>query len=153
LVCLFQLEPLYAALGKARLRFSIRRERLSIVGAKDAVTAAFRIPITSFGVVYAHEYAGISAINPIDVTRSASGSSPSLTSGSITTTSVNDFIFGAGVSDNKVTAAGSNFTSRDLAYGNITERRIASSKGSYAATAAHNGNMWGMQIVAFRAAQ
>jgi hypothetical protein len=62
-------------------------------------------------------------------------------------------IFGAGVSDNVVTAAGSGFTSRDLAYGNITEDGIAGSIGAYAATATHNGRMWAMQMVAFRAAQ
>ena len=117
------------------------------------MTATFRTSVTSFGVVYVHEYAGISAINPADVTTSASGSSASLNSGTAITTSANDLLFGAGVSDIMVTAAGSGFISRDLAYGNITEDRIAGSIGSYAATATHNGKMWGMQMVAFRAAQ
>jgi hypothetical protein len=125
----------------------------SIAGGTDTVTATFRTSVTSFGVAYVHEYAGISAINPVDVTTSASGSSASLNSGTATTTSANDLIFGAGVSDDTVTAAGSSFISRDLAYGNITEDQIASSIGSYAATATHNGQMWGMQLVAFRAAQ
>jgi hypothetical protein len=62
-------------------------------------------------------------------------------------------IFGAGVSDNNVTATGSGFISRDLAYGNITEDRVASSIGPYSATATHSGKMWGMQVVAFRPAQ
>jgi hypothetical protein len=76
-----------------------------------------------------------------------------LNSGTATTTSPNDLIFGAGVSDNTVTAAGSGFISRDSAYGNITEDRVAGSIGPYAATATHNGKMWGMQMVAFHAAQ
>ena len=118
----------------------------------DTVTATFQTSVTSFGVIYAHEYAGISATSPVDVTVSASGSSASLNSGTATTTSANDLIFGAGVSDNTVTAAGSGFTSRDSAYGNITEDRVAASLGSYAATASHNGAKWGMQMVAFRAA-
>ena len=124
-----------------------------IVGGTDTVTATFRTSVATFGVVYVHEYAGISAINPIDVTTSASGSSALLNSGTATTTSANDLIFGAGVSDYIVTAAGSGFISRDLAYGNITEDKIAGSVGSYAATATHNGQMWGMQMVAFRAAK
>ena len=125
----------------------------NIVGGTDTVTAAFRTSVTSFGVIYVHEYAGISAVSPIDVTSSASGSSATLNSGAAITTSANDLIFGAGVSDNLVTAAGSGFISRDIAYGNITEDRIANSIGSYPATATHSGKLWGMQMVAFRAAQ
>jgi chitodextrinase len=125
----------------------------NISGGADTVTATFQTPVTSFGVVYAHEYSGIDKNNPVDVTVSASGSSASLNSGSVTTTSANDLIFGAGVSDNSVTAAGSGFISRDLSYGNITEDRAAAAIGSYAATATHNGQKWAMQMVAFRAAQ
>ena len=124
-----------------------------IAGGTDTVTATFRTPVTSFGVLYVHEYAGISATNPIEVTALASGSSSTLSSGTVKTTTANDLIFGAGVSDNAVTATGSGFIARDLAYGNITEDRIADSAGSYAATASHNGQKWGMQIVAFRPTQ
>jgi chitodextrinase len=125
----------------------------NIAGGAYTVTASFRTSVTSFGVVYVHEYAGISAVNPVDVTASASGSSSSLNSGPATTTSANDLVFGAGVSDNTVTAAGSGFVSRDLAYGNITEDRSSATAGPCSATATHNGKMWGMQMVAFRAAQ
>lgn len=125
----------------------------NIAGGMDTVTAAFRNSVTAFGVVYAHEYAGISTTSPVDVTASASGSSASLNSGVGVTTSANDLIFGAGVSDNVVTSAGSSFVARDLAYGNITEDRIAASTGSYSATATHNGSKWGIQMVAFRAAR
>jgi chitodextrinase len=125
----------------------------NIIGGSDTVTASFQTPVTNFGVVYAHEYSGIDPNNPVDVTVAASGSSATMNSGSATTTSANDLIFGAGVSDNNVNAAGSGFISRDLAYGNITEDRTAATIGSYAATATHNGQKWGMQMVAFRAAQ
>jgi len=125
---------------------------VDIAGGSDTVTAAFHTSVTSFGVIYVHEYAGISATSPVDVMASASGSSASMSSGSAATSSANELIFGAGVSDNMVTAAGAGFTSLDQAYGNITEQLIASSVGSYAATATHNGSAWGMQMVAFRAA-
>ncbi len=125
----------------------------NIAGGADTVTATFRTSVTSYGVLYVHEYAGISTVNPVDVAASASGSSGSLNSGAVTTTSPNDLIFGAGVSDNTVTGAGSGFISRDLAYGNITEDKAGVSIGSYAATGTHNGQKWGMQIVAFRAGQ
>ncbi len=124
-----------------------------IAGGTDTVTARFNTSVSSFGVLYIHEYAGISTTNPVDVTVAASGSSTLMNSGSIATTSASDLLFGAGVSDNVVTAAGSGFTARDLTFGNITEDRVAGSPGSVSATATHSGSMWGMQLVAFRAAQ
>jgi chitodextrinase len=123
-----------------------------IAGGTDSVTATFRNSISNFGVVYIHEYSGISSVNPVGFTTSATGSSPFLNSGSISTPSTNYLIFGGGVSDNVVTAAGTNFISRDLAYGNITEDQIAATPGTYAATAIHNGLDWAMQVVAFRPA-
>jgi beta-lactam-binding protein with PASTA domain len=125
----------------------------NLAAGADTVKAAFATPATIFGVIYAHEYSGISASNPLDVIASASGSSATLNSGVATTTSANDLIFGAGVSDNNVTKAGTGFTARDLDYGNITEDKTAASIGSYSATATHNGQQWGMQMVAFRPAQ
>jgi len=124
----------------------------NITGGADTVAATFRTAVSSFGVVYIHEYSGISASNPVDVTVAATGSSASMNSGTATTTNPNDLIFGAGVSDKSVTAAGSGFTPLSLAFGNITEDENATSAGSYAATATHNGIVWAIQMVAFRAA-
>jgi hypothetical protein len=125
---------------------------VSIAGGSDTVTAAFQSAVSAFGVLYVHEYSGIDSLNPVDVTVSASGASGTLNSGNAVTTGPNDLLFGAGVSDNSVTAAGSGFTARDTAYGNITEDRIAASTGSYSATASQNGSAWGMQMIAFRPA-
>jgi hypothetical protein len=121
-----------------------------IAGGLTTVTGTFQTSVTLFGVLYVHEYSGISSTNPVDIAVSASGSSSTLSSGTATTTSGNDLIFGAGVSDNTVTAAGSGFSARDMAYGNITEDRIGTTIGSYSATATHDGQAWGMQMVAFR---
>lgn len=125
----------------------------NIAGGTDTVTATFQTSVSSFGVFYVHEYAGINTLNPVDVVASATGSSSAMNSGSAVTTSPNDLVFGAGVSGNNVISAGSGFTSRSMAYGNITEDRTAVSAGSYSATATQNGTTWGMQLVAFRAAK
>jgi chitodextrinase len=124
----------------------------NIAGGATTVTASFRTPVSFFGTLYIHEYAGINAVNPIDATASASGASSFMISG-ITTTTPNDLIFGAGLSDNSVTAAGTGFTARDLAYGNIMEDQTGTTPGPYSATATHNGIQWEMQVVAFRAAK
>lgn len=118
----------------------------------DKVTATFGTSINSFGILYIHEYSGIDAINPVDVTKSASGTGSAMDSGFASTSSSNDLIFGAGASSQNVTAAGSGFTVRSLGYGNITEEKTAQTTGSYNATATHNGYGWAMQMVAFRPA-
>jgi chitodextrinase len=124
----------------------------NIAGGATTVTATFQTSVTAFGILYVHEYAGISPVNPVDATAAASGSSSSLNSGNVTTTGANDLLFGAGVSDSSVTAAGTGFAVRNMSYGNITEDKVGSSAGSYSAGATHSGSKWAMQVVAFRAA-
>jgi trimeric autotransporter adhesin len=117
-----------------------------------SVTAKFATAIHLFGIIYAHEYSGVHQTAPIDVTMSASGASGSLNSGSVTTTSSNDLLFAGGVSSASVTSAGTGYTARSFAQGNITEDRTVTATGSYSATATHTGQAWGMQLVAFRGA-
>ena len=114
--------------------------------------ATFGTAITSFGIVYLHEYSGLATVNPVDVTASAAGTPAAMSSGAVTTTQANDLLFGAGASDNTVTAAGTGFTKRLTGFGNLTEDRVVTTTGSYAATASQNGAAWVMQLVAFRVA-
>lgn len=124
----------------------------NIAGGADSITATFGLPVRSFGIIYVTEYSGIDRVSPVDVTASAIGTGKSLSSGSTTTTSASDLIYSAGVSDNVVTSAGTGFSSRDMSFGNITEDRVGATPGSYAGTATHNGKLWAMQMVAFKAA-
>ena len=122
-----------------------------ISAGSNTVTATFATSIKSFGIVYLHEYSGLAAVSPVDVSASASGSSASMSSGAVTTTQANDLLFAAGVSDNTITAPGVGFTKRLTGFGNLTEDRVVTSTGSYAGTATQNGGAWAMQLVAFRA--
>jgi outer membrane protein assembly factor BamB len=123
-----------------------------ISAGSNTVTATFGTSIKSFGIVYLHEYSGLANVSPVDVSASAAGSSASMSSGAVTTTQANDLLFGAGVSTNSVTTAGTGFTARLTGFGNLTEDRIVTTTGSYAGTATQNGTAWAMQLVAFRAA-
>jgi uncharacterized protein YjdB len=116
------------------------------------VTATFATAVNTFGLVYAHEYSGISQTAPVDVTASASGASGSLSSGAVATTNASDLLFAGGVSANFVTAPGAGYTARSTFQGNMTEDRIVSTTGSYAATASNSAGAWAMQLVAFKAA-
>ena len=70
----------------------------NIAGGGNTVTATFATGITSFGIVYIHEYSGLDANSPVDVTSSAIGTTAAMSSGSVTTTNANDLLFGAGAS-------------------------------------------------------
>ncbi len=122
-----------------------------IVGGSNTVKATFGTAITSFAIMYLHEYSGLAAALPVDVSASAAGTSASMTSGAVTTTQANDFLFAAGASDNTV-AQGTGYTPRLNNFGNLTEDRIVTTTGPYAGTASQNGSTWAMQLVAFRVA-
>jgi glucose/arabinose dehydrogenase len=123
----------------------------NIVGGTTMVTATFGTAITNWGIIYIHEYSGIDKVNPVDVTRSAVGSSSAMNSGTVATTNGADLLFAAAGSSNTVTQAGSGYTTRSTAYGNRTQDRTVTATGSYNASATQNGNGWVMQLVAFRA--
>jgi len=123
----------------------------NIRGGSNTVKAAFGTAITSFGIVYLHEYSGLAKKSPVDVSASAAGTSASMSSGAVTTNHAKDLLFAAGASDITVTH-GTGFTTRLSGFGNLTEDRAVTTKGSYAGTAHQNGTAWVMQLVAFRVA-
>ena len=101
------------------------------------------------------EYGGLDTTNPFDATASASGTAVSTNSGSVTTTSPVELVFGAGMTVNSFTAAGSGFTKRIITSpdADIAEDRNVSSTGSYSATASQRvTGAWVMQVATFRAA-
>ena len=123
----------------------------SIAGGSNTVKATFGSAITSFGLLYLHEYSGLAATSPVDVSASAVGTSASMSSGAVTTAQANDLLFAAGASDSAATK-GAGFTARLTGFGNITEDLGVTTTGSYAGTATQNGTTWVMQLVAFRVA-
>ncbi len=97
------------------------------------------------------EYSGLDPTNPLDVTAGAAGNGTSASSGSATTTSANELIFGAGNSARHFTAGGSGFASRMInIFGNIAEDKTVTSSGSYDATATNITGLWVMQMATFR---
>jgi glucose/arabinose dehydrogenase/chitodextrinase len=123
----------------------------NIVGGATTVTATFASAINNFGVMYVHEYSGLDKVNPVDVTKSATGTARSMSSGAVTTTNANDLLFAAASSSASVNQGGAGYTTRSTAYGNRTQDRTVTMTGSYTATATQNGNAWVMQLVAFKA--
>jgi hypothetical protein len=106
----------------------------NIVGGTNTVKATFGTAITSFGILYLHEYSGLATGSPVDASASAVGTSAAMSSGAVTTSQANDLLFGAGASD--ITAGhGSGFTARLTGFGNVTEDRSVTTTGSYAANA------------------
>jgi glucose/arabinose dehydrogenase len=123
----------------------------NIAAGANTVTASFGTPISSFAVMYLNEYSGLSKTSPVDVSKSATGTASAMSSGNVTTTNANDLLFSAGASSNTVNGGASGWNQRSTASGNRTQDLLVSAAGAYAGTAKQNGNLWVMQLVAFRA--
>jgi hypothetical protein len=122
----------------------------NIVGGSNTVTVKFN-QAAAYPDVRIVEYSGLDPTSPLDVTKAGTGTGPAANSGSATTTSSNELIFGAGTSAHHFTAAGSGFASRVInIYGSIAEDEVVSSSGSYSATATNSAGAWVMQMATFR---
>ncbi len=124
----------------------------NILAGSNVVTVTFN-QAARIADVRILEYSGLDPNNPLDVTASAAGSSVTPNSGTATTTSANELIFGAGTTATSFYAAGTGFTSRIFTGdGDIAEDQVVSSTGSYSATGKTSSAPWVMQMATFRAA-
>jgi hypothetical protein len=122
----------------------------SIASGSNTVTITFN-QSAAFPNVNVLEYSGLDTASPLDVAKGATGSGTTANSGSATTTSASELIFGAGNPTSSFTAAGSGFSNRVInSYGGIAEDKIVSSTGSYNATATLSSGTWVMQMVGFK---
>jgi glucose/arabinose dehydrogenase/chitodextrinase len=98
------------------------------------------------------EYSGVDNTNPLDATVSGNGAGSTASSGNLTTTASNDLIFGAGMTTGVYNGGTNGFTTRIITPQNadIVIDKIATTAGSYAATADVGSSDWIMQAVAFR---
>ncbi len=105
----------------------------NIKGGADTITAKFASS-SGFSIIYIHEYSGVAANSPLDQTSSQTGTGTAINSGAKTTTQASELIFGTASVDYSVSAAGTGFTKRQTAGGNMSEDMVVSATGSYAAT-------------------
>jgi hypothetical protein len=117
----------------------------------NTVTATFGTPISSWAMIYIHEYSGVDKVAPLDGFSTATGTGAAMNSGPMTVTGTNDLIFGAGASNNMVTAAGAGFTTRSTLSGDRTMDSVVSGAGTYSTSATQNGSVWVLHAVAFKA--
>ena len=98
------------------------------------------------------EYSGLDPVNPLVAGVGAFGTSATSNSGSLTTTAPNTLLVAGNVVQTATTGAGSGFTQRVITSpdGDILEDRIATTAGTYSATAPLSSGYWVMQMVAFR---
>ena len=122
----------------------------NIVGGSTTVTVTFN-QAAAYPDVRILEYSGLDTSSPLDKTAGAAGTGTAANSGSATTTTANELIFGAGTSGTRFSAAGSGYTSRMInLYGNIAEDKTVLSTGSYNATATEVSGVWVMQMATFK---
>ncbi|MBI3800617.1 MAG: hypothetical protein HY268_27020, partial [Deltaproteobacteria bacterium] len=123
----------------------------NISGGTNTVTAHFATAITSRGVLYVYEYAGIERTAPLDAAVAASGASSAMDSGVLTTTGMNELLFMGAESNGKaIKFVTHGYRPRSNKYGNRTADQIAATAGAYSAQATQKGTAWVMQLVAFK---
>lgn len=119
----------------------------------NTVTVNFNTA-TQYVDIRALEYSGLVLTNPFDVGASAAGTSNTANSGTVTTSTAHELIFGAGTTFGGFTAAGSGFTTRVITSPDldIAQDRFVTAAGSYSATASLAGSAaWVMQVATFKA--
>jgi hypothetical protein len=124
----------------------------NIVGGSNTVTVTFS-KAAFFVDVRVLEYSGLDATAPLDVAAGAAGTGLSANSGSATTTSANELIFGAGTTGGSFGVPPFGWVTRILtANSDNAIDQIVSSTGSYsAASTLTYSATWVMQMATFRA--
>ena len=119
----------------------------------NSVTVRFN-SAASFPDIRIAEYTGLDPNNPLDVTASATGNNGSNDSGPATTTAPIELLVGANLTHSTTTGPGAGFVNRmtTVPDGDILEDMVATSAGTYHATASTNLAGWIMQMATFRAA-
>jgi hypothetical protein len=126
----------------------------NIKSGTNTVTVKFNQPAI-FVDLRVTEYSGLSQTNTFDTGTSATGNGATASSGSISISSTNELLFGAGMTATTFGAPGPGFTQRVITSpdGDIVEDQISNSAGSFNATATLNSGAWLMQIAAFKPAE
>jgi len=121
----------------------------NIVGGSNMVTVTFT-QAAAYPDIRILEYHGVTTL---DAKAGASGNSTAANSGSATTTSANELIFGANTVYTGNAAAGSGFTSRIITSpdSDIAEDKLVTTAGSNSATATLSSTgPWVMQMITFK---
>jgi IPT/TIG domain/Bacterial Ig domain len=120
----------------------------NIIGGSNKVTVTFN-QAAAYPDIRILEYHGVTTLDAI---AGASGNSTAANSGSATTTSASELIFGANTVFTLTGAAGTGFASRIITSdGDIAEDKIVTAAGSNSATATLNSSgPWVMQMVTFK---
>jgi len=124
----------------------------NIPGGSNTVTVTFN-RTAAYPDVRVLEFAGVDQTSPLDVTAAAAGNSKSGNSGPAATTALNELVFGAGMTFDVYSAAGSGFTKRVITkFGDIAEDATVLSSGTYSVTAPlRKSAPWVMQMATFGA--
>ena len=118
----------------------------------NVVTARFTDPITAFGIVYAHEYANVATVDPLDGSTSTVGTTTTVNSGTLRTTIDGGLLFVAAGSTDKVQLTDPTFTTRSDRWDNLTADASGQPTGTHTVAGTHNGTAWVTTLVAFKPA-
>ena len=115
-----------------------------------SISATLSGSTTSLFEIYISEYSNVLATSdPLDKNKVTAGSGATVSSGSITTTSTNQLIYGVAVGESVPLSGGGGFGVRSTGNQNIVEDKTGASVGSYSSTFSGGGN-WVAAVATFK---
>lgn len=123
---------------------------LATTSGSDTINVVLNASVLSYLELRIHEYASASLVAPFDshaAGTSVTGGTDAAQTSALVTSEPNELIFGL-IIDGTVTA-GPSFTTRNTAFGDLTEDEVAQTPGSYTVVATTT-NGWTASAVAFR---
>ena len=123
----------------------------NVAAGANIVTATFASPITTFGIVYAHEYTNVATTAVLDGTTVATGSGTTVSSDPLTTTTNGDLLMAVGASTDALRITEPGYTIRSSQWDNVTADASGLPAGAHTVTGTQNGRAWVVQVLAFKA--
>ena len=119
-------------------------------GGAITVTATLNNNSTSYLQIYISEFSGVSITDPLDQRSVLAGSTAAVNSGSETTVTSNEIIYGVSIGASGLLTKGAGFTALSTANQNVVEMKIGASTGSYSAAFTSAGGDWVAEMATFK---
>jgi len=137
--------------GTAGELFVVYVKKLNASGT-TAVTVQLNIQNPASARIHCHEVSGLDQTSPLDQTNTNSVTAAAMTSGNVTTTFANEFLYGYGVDNAGNPTTGVGWTPGITEGSELDEWQIVSAIGTYAATYTGDGAAYMCEIATFKGA-
>jgi hypothetical protein len=123
---------------------------IDVSGSPLSISATLTGSVTNLFEMYISEYSGVlTTSDPLDKTSTNANSGTTISSGSITTTSTNELVYGVAIGASAPIGTGGGFNNRSSDQDNIVEDKHGATVGTYSATFTGSG-FWVASVATFK---